>query len=441
MYHNSKQQKLLLMILKNMIMKTLTNMIRKSLKYSAIIIAMLISAAVLGQEIDFYTVNGVVKDSKNKDRVVFCSISVPGTNIGTVANSDGEFTIKVPKSLSIKEFEISHLGYESKKFEIINNGKDKQTFLIDPASVELKGVVIRPEDPRMIVQQAIDKIGGNYSDVPNTLTGFYRETIKQHRDYISIAEAVAEIYKSPYSFTIESDKVKILKGRKGSNVKKADTLMVKMQGGPHVSLYLDVAKYPDLILTREEMQNYEYEMTDMVSLNNETNYVITFKPRVQLDYPLYYGKLYISVENLAISMAEFSLDLSDVAKATSIFVKKKPAGLRFEPQSTSYLVTYKKQGDKYYLNYMRNDIKFRADWRRRIFETTYTIMSEMAITERSTENVNKISAKESFRPYAILSDRVNEYFDENYWGAYNTIEPDESIQSAINKFNRRFKKQ
>ena len=90
---------------------------------------------------------------------------------------------------------------------------------------------------------------------------------------------------------------------------------------------------------------------------------------------------------------------------------------------------------------MRNEIKFRADWRRKIFQTTYTVMSEMVITERKTENIDKISAKESFRPYAVLADRVNEYFDENYWGAYNTIEPDESIQSAINKFNRRFKKQ
>lgn len=214
-----------------------------------------------------------------------------------------------------------------------------------------------------------------------------------------------------------------------------------MQGGPHVSLYLDVAKYPELLLAKEDMDNYDYEIVDMVNFDNESNYVISFKPRVKLDYPLYSGKMYISVETLALTMAEFSLDISDVDKATQIFVRKKPAGLRFEPQSTSYLVTYKKQGDKYYLNYMRNEVKFRADWRRRIFETTYTIMSEMAITERSAENVSKISSKEAFRPYAILSDRVNEYFDENYWGAYNTIEPDESIQSAINKFNRRFKKQ
>lgn len=422
-------------------MKPLSNILRKSLKYSAMVVALFISASVIGQEVDFYTINGVIKDSKTKERVVFSGVTVPGTNIGTVANSEGEFTLKIPKSINGKDFEISHLGYQNKKFVIAENSRPEQTFYIDPASVELKGVVVRPQDPRRIVESAIDKISDNYSDAPAALTGFYRETIKQRREYISIAEAVAEIYKAPYGFTLESDKVKILKGRKGSNVKKADTLMVKMQGGPHVSLYLDVAKYPELLLTREEMENYDYEISDMVSLDNEANYVITFKPRVKLEYPLYYGKIYISVDNLAITMAEFSLDISDVDKATQMFVKRKPAGLRFEPQSTSYLVTYKKQGDKYYLNYMRNEIKFRADWRRRIFETNYTIMSEMAITERNTENVTKIASKEAFRPYAVLADRVNEYFDENYWGAYNTIEPDESIQSAINKFNRRFKKQ
>lgn len=422
-------------------MKTLLNTLKKSLRYGALFIALFISASVIAQEIDYYIVSGVIKDSKTKERIVFGNVSVPGSNIGTVANSDGEFTLKIPKSLNVKEFEVSHLGYLNKRFSIPENGKNGNVFFVDPASLELKGVVVRPEDPRKIVRGAIDKIADNYSDISSTLTGFYRETIKQRREYVSIAEAIAEVYKAPYRLTLESDKVKILKGRKGSNVKKADTLLVKMQGGPHVSLYLDVAKYPDLLLTMEEMENYEYEILDMVSFNNESNYVVSFKPRVKLEYPLYSGKMYISVETLALTMAEFSMDVSDVEKATQIFVRKKPAGLRFEPQSTNYLVTYKKQGDKYFLNYMRSEIKFRADWRRRIFETTYTVMSEMAITERKAENVEKITSKEAFRPYAVLTDRVNEYFDEDYWGAYNTIEPDESIQSAINKFNRRFKKQ
>jgi len=423
-------------------MKTLHGILGKSLRYSVTAVALIISTVLTAQEVDYTLVNGVVKDAKTKERVIFATITVPGTTIGTVANSDGEFTLKVPKTVKSEVFEISHLGYQNMQFPIVNgtSGKGK-VYLLEPASIEIQSIVIRPMDARSILEGVLKNIDKNYSDKPVSFTAFYRESIKQKRDYISIAEAVAEIYKAPYRYTLETDKVKILKGRRGENVRKADTLMVKMQGGPHVSLYLDVIKNPDLILTREDMPYYNYEVVDVVKIDNQANYVISFTPNAKLEYPLYQGKLYVNTDNLAITMAEFSIDLSEPEKVAQIFVRKKPAGLIFEPISTNYLVTYKKVNDKYHLNYMRSEVKFRADWRKRIFKTTYTIMSEMAITERNFEDVNKISYKESFKPNLVLADRVNEYFDENYWGAYNTIEPDESIQSAISKFNKRFRKQ
>lgn len=412
------------------------------MRFGLALIAITISVALIAQETDYYLVNGVIKDSKTKERVIFATISVPGTNIGTVANVEGEFSLKVPKTVKSSEFEISHLGYNNKKFPIVNGTSSKEKeYLLEPSSIEIQAIVVRPLDARKIVEGAITNIDNNYSEKAVALTAFYRETIKQRRDYISIAEAIAEIYKAPYHYTIESDKIKIIKGRRSDNVKKADTLMVKMQGGPHVSLYLDLIKYPDLILNQEDMNYYDYEVVDVVNIDNQANYIINFKPNTKLEYPLFSGKLYINIDNLALTMAEFSMDLSDPQKAAQIFVHKKPTGLIFEPISTRYLVTYKKINNRYFLNYTRSEIKFRADWRKRIFKTYYTIMSEMAITERNFENVNKISYKESFKPNLVLADRVNEYFDENYWGSYNTIEPDESIQSAINKFNKRFRKQ
>ncbi len=389
----------------------------------------------------YYTVNGVIKDSKTKQKVVFASVSVPGTNIGTVSNSDGEFSLKVQKSLNIKEFEVSHIGYQNKKFAITDNANVEQTFLVDPYSVEIKELVIKPMDPRSLVLRAISSIGDNYSDAPNMLTGFYRETIKQRRDYVSISEAIIDIYKSPYTSLIDADRVKIFKGRKGTNVKKVDTLTVKLIGGPSISLMLDIIKNPDVILSRENADYYNYELLNIVNIDGKLNYEIGFTPIMNLEYPLYYGKLYLEKETLALTMAQFSLDLNDEEKAASAFVKKKPFGLKFVPTSTNYLVTYKEQNGKYYINYVRNEVKFSCNWKKRIFKTTYTVMSEMAVTERKIENVEKFAAKESFKQYTVLADKVNEYFDENYWGEYNTIVPDESIQSAINKFNKRFKKQ
>jgi len=389
----------------------------------------------------YYTVNGVVKDSKNKQKVIFASVSIPGTNIGTVSNSDGEFTLKIQKSLNVKEFEISHLGYQNKKFAIVEESKEEQVFYVDPYSVELNELVVKPVDPRSLVLRAIANVDINYSDVPNMLTGFYRETIKQRRDYVSISEAIVDIYKTPYSSSFEDDRARIFKGRKSTNVKKADTLTVKLIGGPSVSLMLDIMKNPDVLLSRANIDYYAYELLNIVNIDGKLNYEIGFTPVMDLSFPLYYGKLYIEKETLALTMAQFSLDLKDEEKAASNFVKKKPMGLKFVPTSTSYLVTYKEQNGKYYINYVRNEVKFTCNWKKRIFKTNYTVMSEMAITERKTENVEKFAAKESFKQYAVLADKVNEYFDENYWGEYNTIVPDESIQSAINKFNKRFKKQ
>ena len=55
------------------------------------------------------------------------------------------------------------------------------------------------------------------------------------------------------------------------------------------------------------------------------------------EVPLYSGKLYIEQDNMAITRAEFSLDLSDEEKASGFFVQKKPVGLVFMPTSTGYL--------------------------------------------------------------------------------------------------------
>ncbi|MHC1703028.1 MAG: carboxypeptidase-like regulatory domain-containing protein [Tenuifilaceae bacterium] len=421
-------------------MKTI---IKRFAKMSMIVMLTLYIGTSFAQNGTTYLlVNGVIKDSKTKQKIVFASISVPGTNIGTVANSDGEFTLKILKSFNATEFEISHLGYQNKKFSIAEfAGKANQTFLVDPYSVELQELVVKPVDARSIVIQAMNKVGDNYSKVPNILTGFYRETIKQRKEYVSISEAIIDIYKSPYDFTFDTDRLKIYKGRKSPNVKKADTLAVKLVGGPNISLLLDIVKNPDVLLSKESIDFYTYEILDIVNIDNKRNYVIGFTPVVNLSFPLYYGKLYISTDKLAFTMAEFSLDLKDENKAAQNFVKKKPIGLKFVPVNTSYFVTYKESDGVYYINYVRDEIKFSCDWKRRIFKTNYTVMSEMAVTERKSEGIEKFTAKESFKPYIVLADKVQDYFDESFWGEYNTIVPDESIQSAINKFNKRLKKQ
>jgi len=388
----------------------------------------------------FVTVNGILKDAKTNEKIIYATISVPGTGIGTVSNSEGEFILKVSKAIKADVFEISHLSYATAKFKISESIDKEKTFYLEPQAIMLKEIAIIPSDAKGLVEMALKSVKKNYSDVPNMMTGFYRETIKQRRDYLAISEAVVDIYKAPYS-TMQNDQVKIYKGRKGTNVKKADTLMVQLQGGPNVSMLLDIVKNTDLSIALDNLDNYQFEFSTMVNIDDQPNWVISFKPSVVKEEPLYNGKLYISQNNVAITRAEFSLDLDDADKAARVFVQKKPMGLIFMPTSTSYLVTYKQQNGKYYLNYVRVDLKFRCDWKKRLFKNYYSVMSEVAITDRHEDNIVKFANQETFKANMVFADKVQNFSDPNFWGEYNIIEPEQSIEIAIKKLAKSMKKE
>lgn len=251
------------------------------------------------------------------------------------------------------------------------------TVWLTPHSNLLNEVVVFAENPRMIVEKAINKIPLNYSDKRDMLTGFYRETVQKGRRYIGISEAVLDVSKTAYTNrNINYDKVRVEKGRRLLSQKASDTLAVKVVGGPNLGVTLDVVKNKGALLDFEELNNYEFWMAESMLIDNRMQYVINFRPKVILMYALLYGKLYIDRERLSFTRIEMSLDMQNKSKATTAILYKKPLGLRFKPQELSYLVTYKDVDGKTYLNYIHNTIRFKCDWKRKLFSTSYTVASE-----------------------------------------------------------------
>ncbi len=390
-----------------------------------------------GEE-SYYTISGVVKDAQTKKEIAFASVFIPGSTAGTVANLNGVFTLKVKKSLNAENFEISHLGYKNMVFSVQNYADKSSDFLLEPNTVSLPEVVIWTDEAYKLVSEALSKINDNYPQDAQLLKGFYREAIKQKRNYISVSEALVDIYKAPYSMTLKNDRVKLIRGRKSGDVSQVDTLLLKLRGGPSVANLMDVVQNKDHFINHSTLNYYNYEITDVVHIEDKMNYVVAFSPRVELPYPLFEGKIYISVDEKAITMAEFSLDLSDKSKASNYFIHRKPGRLRFSPNSTRYLVTYKEIDGTYFLNYVRCELEFFADFSRKLFKTRYNVMFEMAITERQSEDVESFSYRDTFKTGSVLADIVEVYFEDNYWGQYNYIEPEESIESAIKKLNSEF---
>lgn len=388
-------------------------------------------------EVKNLIITGVVKNKDSKKKLENVNVSVVGLNIGTVTNADGTFSLKVAEPEVSRGLEISHIGYLNTRLSLeeIEKQNDLTIWMI-PAPNLLSEVVVFGNNPRTIVEEAIKKIPQNYANDNDMMTAFYRETVQKRRRYISVSEAIINVYKTSYSErNSERDRVQILKGRRLLSQKQSDTLAVKVVGGPNLSLYLDVVKNENVLLSMENLNYYEFSMEEPINLDNRMQYVVSFRPRVSLMYALFIGKLYIDHERLSFTRAEFSLDMANRVKAVEAILHKKPLGLRFRPQEVTYLVSYKQQGAKTYLNYIRNVIRFKCDWKKKLFSSSYTAYSEMVITDRE-HAVSDISYKNSFKPKQVFYDLVEEYWSENFWEKYNIIEPTESLEHAVDKLKK-----
>lgn len=387
----------------------------------------------------FITISGIVKDKQSKKRLGYVNISVPGTSVGTITNEEGEFTIKVRQSLQARQVEVSHIGYLNDVIPLTGKNLSDYTVWLEPNTNTLAEVIIRANDPRIIVQEALRKVDVNYLTTGSMLTGFYRETAQKGRRYINISEAIIDIYKTSYKGrSVDRDRVQIYKGRKLLSQKASDTLAIKLLGGPNLSVYVDVVKNPDLLLSPEILPYYAFRMEESTMLNDRPHYVISFALAVILPYALYEGKLFIDKERLSFSRAEFALNMDDQVKATEAILRRKPFGLRFKPLEVSFLVTYKEQEGITRLSYIRNEVRFKCDWKRKLFSTNYTVVSEMVVTD-GREAQSGIPYRFAFKADQSLSDKVLDFADESFWGAYNIIEPTESLENAVNKLKKQQK--
>jgi len=386
-------------------------------------------------------IKGKVIDSESRSPLVFATVAIKESNVAIVTNIDGEFTLKVSDVSNSKTLEVSYVGYKNKTIllsELKDNGS-KNVIALESAPIPIKEIVVKPLDPVSIVQKAISNIAKNYESVPNLMTAFYRETIRKNRTYVSIGEAVVEVFKAPYANDMRFDATRIYKGRKNTDVEKMDTVLFKLQGGPVSVLELDLAKNTESVLTYDAMQNYNYKLTCVVEIDNKPHYVIEFLQKPSVEMPLFMGSLYIEMDSYAITEAEFGFNLANKEAAQSIFIRKKPLGMKVIPEIATYRTKYREQGGKWHFEYSRAEVKFKVDWNKKLFNTYYTTMSEIAVTDRTDQEVIKFAGKDKVKYNDVFSDKVSSFTDKEFWGDYNVIEPDQSIESAIRRLSRKLK--
>jgi hypothetical protein len=387
-------------------------------------------------------VSGVVLDRQTGRSLNHVSVTAEGGKAHTVTNEDGRFVLKTPQMP--KYVQLSHISYKTRRQNLTEGQTENLRIYMTSSTVELSEIVVSPNEPLQIVQAAIERIEKNYPEDPELVRCFYRETARRGSRFISIAEAVTDMYKTGYDRGPDWDAVAILKGRRLMSMKKKDTLGVKIQGGPVLPLMVDVAKNRDYVLSREHLGDYIYRMEIPVKINDRLQYVVSMKPKYVTSFPLMYGKLFIDQETLTFTRAELQLDVRDWRKASDYMLVKKPLGLHFRPKELTVTVVYETDAlGKTRMSYVRNEMRFNCDWKRRLFASPFTTVSEMVVTDRlfKGDEVKRPRGRNSFGLRDRFYDRVEYFDDPDFWEGYNIIEPTESLENAIGKLKKKVRKQ
>jgi hypothetical protein len=385
-------------------------------------------------------VSGKVTDQQGQP-LAYVSVSAEGSKAHTVTNDDGQFTLKTTHKP--RYVRLSHIGYKSRKVAIDEGTKQSLRIRMVSNTVELREVLVSANEPMAILRAAMERVMQNYPHEPELVRCFYRETARRGSRFISVAEAVTEMYKSDYAYGPERDAVAIMKGRRLMSMKARDTLGVKVQGGPVLPLMVDVAKNPDYLMNEENLAHYKLRMEVPVRIADRPQFVISMEPQGRQLYPLMMGRVFIDQELLAFTRAELQLDMTDWRQASEYMLVRKPMGLRFRPKELTVTIVYEtdEQGITR-MSYVRNLMRFNCDWKRRLFASPFITVCEMVVTDRQQrgDKVKRPRGRSSFGLKERFYDRVEYFDDPDFWADYNIIEPTESLENAIDKLKKKVRK-
>ncbi|TDI80153.1 MAG: carboxypeptidase-like regulatory domain-containing protein [Bacteroidetes bacterium] len=409
--------------------------------FGIVIVGFLCLGTSLNAQKSYTEYKGKVMDIDTREPLVFVNLMVKSTNVSTISNTEGEFILKVTNSMNDETVVVSLLGYNQHELKLrILAGGNGDIFLSKRITQLSEVNLTAFKSAAALVRKVFADKFNNTLDQSVLMTAFYRETIKKRNRNVSLTEAVVYVYKQPYS-SARKDMITLHKARKNTDYRRLDTVTLKLQGGPFSAVYVDIMKYPEYIFTDTTLGLYNFTFDMPSTVNDRPVYVVKFKQKKAVFGPGYQGKLYIEAESLALVSATYALNIVDSKMASELFVRKKPRDVDVTVLQAAYRVDYREKDGKWYYGYGSVQLAFKVNKKRKLFNSVYTLSSEMAVTDWYINKAGfKPKPKDRLRPTVIIADAISGFSDPDFWGPFNVIEPEKSIQSAIDKIRRKIKR-
>lgn len=136
-------------------------------------------------------IEGIIVDSETGKPVPFASVVIVGTSTGTSSNLNGQFSLAVADTFSVK---VTCVGYQSL---VISSVLEAQRIRLKPVTVQLAAAAVYSKkiNAAKIVRKAFARIGDNYDVKSFSQKFFYRHYNKTNSTYERLTEASVEVWK------------------------------------------------------------------------------------------------------------------------------------------------------------------------------------------------------------------------------------------------------
>jgi hypothetical protein len=396
-------------------------------------LSLLFPALVWGQGFE-----GVVVDSATGSPLAYAQVRWHPNGPGTLTNEAGGFMIMAPAGLPTDTLRVSYLGYPPRLLTTAQwPERSPLTIPLPEAGITLDSVQILPIEPEDLLRQALQAIPTNYHAQPINAELFYRELIQEDDRYVELSEAVMRAYKQPpRAQRSGGDQLQLLKGRRRTLPQKDSTLTVQLGAGlPQLLVGYPVVGAPlsHSFLQPEDMNLYEYQWAGTTQYQGREVYVIRFDQAKKLRKRLYRGEIYLDVRDLAFVQINYEpsprgkkfrlSQLMGLGQQSKLAIAHM-LGYRLDPQGDTGRILCVRQGEDWYLSYLRRNVTFLIDTPQRQGKgpATVVIASEMLFTDLAADRPGQpIPDSQRLPPDTPMKEAVGHY-DASFWENYQTIQ-------------------
>jgi CubicO group peptidase (beta-lactamase class C family) len=302
----------------------------------------------------------------------------------------------------------------------------------------LSEVTVKTINPLNLIRRAIEKIPENYPTTPYTCDGFYRLTGKKGLHIIDLSEAVFQVYNETYSR--KNKQYKVIRARLDKDL----TAFGGMDGldfgtSPEGLMHTDIVSNAggSGLLSEEGLKEHVFTYKGIIEYNGRETYVIGFDQKDGVKKSLDKGTIYLDAGNLA--FVQFSTQKSPKGMKYWNFgfaqrMMLTLANVRVRLLEDGGYITYRKYGERYYLDHIHGSASWYIAAGRRHFELNpMRLAFNYLVTGIDTTDARAFKKEEVQRNYKLLEVQApdkNTDSTDAFWGDYNLIQAEFNIDSA-----------